>query len=749
MRNSSSSTVGRAAVRLALSLVALVGGTAACTNHQSYVSSEQASLGRVVIYRNGVAYYERTAAVDGDRLVLRVPQDKIDDFLKSLTVADAKTKEPLPISFPAPGQSAAKDGWVEMVIQLPDSSRRDVVLSYVTESPAWKPTYRLVVADSGKVDLQGWAIVDNTSGEDWKAVKVGVGSSSALSFRYDLHSIRTVHRETLRSNDNFAKAPPIGGAIGRDGPVKEVALASMSDEEIARPVGHPDVNDDAKVAQYKLSEREVKSSAGGSGRGLSAPAPSGAAAETRAYKYRVAKAPADLDKAKDVAPEDKRVAQLVEQIKHSRQKVVVEGYANAGEADGQDRALDRANMLRNQLIERGVAPAQVAAVGRGVVAGQKAGIKVVAIAGDSEKGNAGDADAAPVGESHFDSGSAMSVLRGTSAMVSILQGKAQGEVVYLYDPESRSGDSRYAFKSVRFKNPTGSTLESGPITVYGAGRFIGEGLAEPIPPGATAVIPFALDRQVLVDRTGSTGDRMSKLVKLNRGALTAEVQHLRSTQLKITNRSHLTSTVLIRHTTPKGWQITSGPKPLEQLGDARLFAVEVPAGESRILKLEEATPLVRTVDLRSQVGVDLVRVYLQTAKEDDKVQTSMKKLLALFDDMAKAEMQIAHLRERGGEFRVRMDELENQIFSLKAVKTGGQLMVHLQQKMREISEKVQGTTLDIVKAQERMMLAKVSFQDELAELTLDQREPRTAEPKSGEPKAVEPKTGPALSALVR
>lgn len=715
MRSSKLSATRRAVISLALALAAM--GATACTNHQSFVASDQASLGRVVVYRNGVAYYERTAAVDGDRLVLRVPQDKIDDFLKSLTVADSKTKEALPISFPAQGQSPARDGWVEMVIQLPDRTRRDVTLSYVTESPAWKPTYRLVVGDGGKVDLQGWAIVDNTSGEDWKAVKVGVGSSSALSFRFDLHSIRTVHRETLKSSDNFAKAPPIGGAIGRDGPTKEVALAALADEDIARPVGHPDVNYEEQL-QYKA----VRST--GSGKAGAAPA----AAEARpVQRYRVAKAPVDGEKAKDTAPEDKRIAVLADQIRGSRQKIVVEGYASAGESDSDDRALDRANMLRNQLIERGVAPAQVQAVSRGVVAGQKAGVKVVAVAGPADNSRQEDPDAPPVGESHFESGAAMSVLRGTSAMVSIMQGKAQGEVVYLYDPDSRSGDSRFAFKSVRFKNPTGSTLESGPITVYGAGRFIGEGLAEPIPPGATAVVPFALDRQVTVDRSGSTGDRMSKLVKLSRGALTAEVQHVRNTELKIANRSHLATTVLVRHTTPRGWQITKGPKAIEQFGEARLFAVDVPAGESRILTVEEATPLVRTVDLRSQVGVDLVRVYLQTAKDDEKVEAAMKRLLGLFDDMAKSEMQIAHLRERGEEFRVRMDELQQQIFSLKLVKTGGGLMGHLQQKMKEISEKVQETTLAVVQAQERMMLAKVRFQDELAELTLDKRPQQAAQ----------------------
>ena len=49
------------------------------------------------------------------------------------------------------------------------------MLTYVTESPAWKPSYRVVVGDKGKVMLEGWAIVDNTSGEDWKGVLVGVG----------------------------------------------------------------------------------------------------------------------------------------------------------------------------------------------------------------------------------------------------------------------------------------------------------------------------------------------------------------------------------------------------------------------------------------------------------------------------------------------------------------------------------------------------------------------------------------------
>ncbi len=76
------------------SLLLLMG----CASRASYVRSDT-TLGRVVVYRNGVAYFERYATVT-DQLRLAVPADKVDDFLKSLTVVDAVTGDPAPISTP-------------------------------------------------------------------------------------------------------------------------------------------------------------------------------------------------------------------------------------------------------------------------------------------------------------------------------------------------------------------------------------------------------------------------------------------------------------------------------------------------------------------------------------------------------------------------------------------------------------------------------------------------------------------------
>jgi hypothetical protein len=659
-----------------------------CSTYSTHVGADDGSLGKVVVYRNGIAYFERKADPSGNAITLRVPQDKVDDFLKSLTVRDAATGKTHPVSFPT--QAASNDGNVDMVIQLPDSVKGEVVLSYITDSPSWKPSYRLVVGEGGEVAVQGWAVVDNTSGEDWKAVRLGVGSSSALSFKYDLRTIRLVHRETLRDQQQFALAPPGGETLipGREG--KEAVLAELDDLEIPRPADHPDL---AQVTSGPMGGMKH-----GDGLAPSAPA---AAQPQRSYGNASS------------------IRQMAESLKKSKQKVVIQGYADKGERDADARGLDRANLLRNQLIEEGVAPALLDVATGGVAEGRKAGVVLIA-KDDGDRDEAAVSDGGkPIGESHFESSSTMTVERGTSAMVAILDQKAQGEIVYLYDADSPRGNAKFAFKAVRFQNPTNSTLETGPVTVYGEGRFIGEGLSEPIPPGTTAFVPFALDRQVLMDKDGSTGDRISRLITLQRGVLTTELQHTRKSVYKVTNRSTAEATVYVKHAVPKGWTLLNAPKKLDRLGDSVVYALTVPAGENQTLTVEEATPITRTIDLRSPAGIELVRVYLEAGSADPKFAESMKKLLAIHKGIANVEQQISTVREQMDDYRARLDELEAQIVHLKSVKTDGKLLRHLQDKMVEVSERIQKSTIQVVELQQSLLLQRVEFQDGVSELTLD------------------------------
>lgn len=71
---------------------------------------------------------------------------------------------------------------------------RRVVVAYIHEMPVWKTSYRLVLPDEGKdlkkpntMTLQGWAIVENTTDQDWRDVRLSLASGRPVSFTMDLY----------------------------------------------------------------------------------------------------------------------------------------------------------------------------------------------------------------------------------------------------------------------------------------------------------------------------------------------------------------------------------------------------------------------------------------------------------------------------------------------------------------------------------------------------------------------------------
>ena len=287
---------------------------AGCSDgHVRYGAADSAlKLDRVVLYRNGIGYFERTGEVDGDVLTIKVRKDQVNDLLKSLTVVDRASGKAVSVSMPldpqswanaaiatlAPGRgnlaevldalrgtrvtisttegSAAgritlvediqgepdepemrpgmpmpppaprtndhrvtlidgdemhvvrlskvrgitlEDGdlamqinrtldasagegmyqQVDVSIRLTGANSHKLLVSYVAAAPMWKPTYRVVLPKEkkGKALLQGWAVVDNTSGEEWNQISLGLTSGAPIAFRYDLHTPRDVQRSDL------------------------------------------------------------------------------------------------------------------------------------------------------------------------------------------------------------------------------------------------------------------------------------------------------------------------------------------------------------------------------------------------------------------------------------------------------------------------------------------------------------------------------------------------------------------------
>jgi hypothetical protein len=94
-----------------------------------------------------------------------------------------------------------------MIISTTGSGARPLFVSYVSEVPVWKSTYRLVIPPTGEPFLQGWAVVDNTIGEDWTSVELSLVAGSPQSFIQQISQPYYVRRPLVPLPRNVLTTP--------------------------------------------------------------------------------------------------------------------------------------------------------------------------------------------------------------------------------------------------------------------------------------------------------------------------------------------------------------------------------------------------------------------------------------------------------------------------------------------------------------------------------------------------------------
>lgn len=716
-------------------LAAVVLAAPGCAKRLPAIELPDAPLGRVVVYRNGVAYFERHASVEGE-LTLSVPAARVDDFLKSLTVVDTKTGESLPLSYPT--VSAGRSGSVSMTIAIP-KGRRDVRIAYVTESPAWKPSYRVMLADGGKpgtkanARLQAWAIVDNVSDEAWRKVAVGVGSTSALSFRYDLHSVQTVERETIDTGTALAAAPPSGGspyaitganvrvfadlgaesidalertpAATRDGAGISLAGSTAAPERSYAPM--------VDASRAAGVERRSRGSRGG-GRD----------------KAAVAEA---ADPATPPPPPPPALDEVAAQLASNAVRVRVEGWAAEGDGDREAAGLRRANTLRDSLIARGIAAERIEVVGHADVASSDKLVRIVEAEAHelpSQARAAGDDDAM-LGDAQFMTDKPMTIEAGYSGMVTLFDTATTGERVFLFDPISERGSQRFAFNAIRVVNPTDNTLDAGPITVYANQAFLGEGLTEPIPPRAAALVPYGLDRSMAVERELETREEIQAFRTIERGVATTETQRIRTISLSVSNRGHAPARVFVRHRVESGWTLRDAHEDLERLGTDLLVPLDVAAGKTGTLVLVESTPITTTIDLRSAAGAEAVTRYLEHHPEAGALRTALLAIVDAQQDLHAVAETLVTRRALADALRTRVDELTVQLLALRKVDRAKRLSTHLAKRMRELGDRRDAVAAEISDLETRALERRIDVDGMIADLSYAAATPEPGATKAG------------------
>ncbi|MEY4579415.1 MAG: hypothetical protein RL701_4118 [Pseudomonadota bacterium] len=707
---------------------------------QAHATTESAlSLSRVVLYRNGVAYFERVGMVDGDRLSLKVRKDQINDLLKSLTVIDRTSRKTVSVSVPLdprawqraalamllPGRghlaevldalrgtevrvttsdrhvegrivmversalraqnadknaapqpqedhtltlldgdtlevvqlsevtalrmrdgdlimqigrhldASAGEGMfqqVDVVVHFADDTRHDLSVSYVAAAPLWKPSYRLVLAEdgSGKALLQSWAVVSNTSGENWNHVQLSLTSGAPLAFRYDLHTPEEIPRPDLTQSgvDKHAQV-----ALG------ESTYAADAAPAVSAPAATAglSVQDELSASESEYDDAKADVSA-----------------QPRAKKSAAARRPRAERELRSLAP-----------------------------------------------------PAPPSAVAMATLALQQptaASAKRVA------------------GLTRFDIADAVTLPDGSASMVQLVNQWVPGEQTFLYRPGgSGQGYELNPYRVVRFENTTDFVLEPGPISIYSGGSFVGEGLSEAIASRDRATIPFAADPSISVRSRSESSNAGVKLEKIVRGVL--EVQSFQRVQTTWTIESRpekAVRRVLVRQPRAAGsYQLVDPPKDTESLPEAYIIPIVLAPEQAKAsLEVVEQTPAKLTLEIWDEQAPELLRQLLAANELTPEARATLQPIVDLRQAIGRIDTELAALSEQQEQLDERAEAERQNLYAIKKDPRADALRKRLQDRLEQLTQQAAEIGRRIVELSSQRVEKKIALEDQVRDLDL-------------------------------
>lgn len=787
--------------RFSLSLASLL-VLGCATGRDPYSTTDSTlALDRVVLYRNGVGYFERSGGVDGEVLTIKVRKDQINDLLKSLTVVDRKNGQAVSVSMPldpqawanaalatlSPGQGSlaqvldALRGnevvlgttqgklrgriiMVEAIVDEPDASppahservtppqvgsrdyrvsllsgkrmsvvrlskvrsvtlrdgdlalqfhrsldatagegmfqqvavdirlaganKHDLSVSYVVEAPMWKPTYRVVLPEGGKGKalLQGWAVVDNISGEDWGKVTMSLTSGAPIAFRYDLHTPRIIERSDLSGTG-----------------IQKRAAVALGETSYGPASGDRDGDGLADGADKCPDTPE-------------------------SYNGHT-----DEDGCPDSAPS------------------VIGGYPGADDSKKMDMDEESASSAyggvkkskekgRPRPTPKPMAPQRSAATPdawdgpSGAATGESASAPPPPPAVDYDslrRSTQANARAKSVsGLTRFDLGNRVTVPDGTSTMVAIINQDVEAEQTFLFRPGGAgSGYEQNPYRVVRFKNSTPFVLEPGPISIYTGGSFVGEGLSEAVGTNTSTTIPFAVEPGVLVSSSTQYSGEDMRLVRIVRGVLEVESFQRMTTSWTVKGQpSGAGFTVLVRQ--PKqggGYTLKSKIDGAEELADAYLIPVKTaPNQTTGTLDVVEQTPSNTTLTIWDSRVPLLFDAVLRLTNLDAATRARITPLITLRQEIGRIDTELQGLELQKVELDQRASETRENLEAIKKDARASDLRGRLSKRLEEFTRDGDKIGRTLVELQSKRLEKKIELEDLLQNLDLSVPEPPTA-----------------------
>ena len=596
-----------------------------------------------------------------------------------------------------------------LTIATVGTTERDVMVSYISEVPVWKTTYRLVLPTGGKPVLQGWAVVDNTIGEDWNNVELSLVAGAPQSFIQPL------------SQPLYAQRPTIGlsRVTGSNPQLHQETMSETGSERSGNAGGRvmdqqggvmPGVTvtavDRGGRRWTAISDAQGRYAFGGLVPGL--------------YRIEFSLGGFKQLKLENVSIDGTSVIQdAMMQIGHFSESVTVTGSATRIDTSTASRSSSGNAPIRlgGQVggVTGGVvgglaaapppppAPAMSPAIDRAMVEERLAGMQ-----SSAQGQNLGD-----LFEYRVDG--AVTIRKNQSALVPIVRADVGIERVSLWN--ERAAGPR-PLRSVWLTNSSGSTLDAGSFAVLEGSTFAGEGLVDSIKPGEKRLLSYAVDLGVQIDaRRGDDQQRVSR-IRINRGVAIQQSEQTSRRVYTLRNNDTTARTVIVEHPVRPGWTLLKGAVPVETSLSAYRFAVQVEPKGVATLEVAERHPLDTNYSV-SQLSDQQIAVFVRGSREDAQLAQALVPIQTKKAEIASVESEIGHRQDEANRIAEDQQRLRDNMGALKGGAGEQQLLKRYVAQLNQQEDRIAVLRKENAELNQKLTRAQDELGSLIQTLTLD------------------------------
>ena len=541
-----------------------------------------------------------------------------------------------------------------MTISTAGNGERNLYVSYISEVPIWKTTYRIVLPAKAekKPLLQGWAIVDNTVGEDWNEVELSLVAGAPHSFIQQLSEPFYGRRPVVPLPESVQLSPQTHAATlsGGNGHLGGV---------VTDPLGAVIAGANVKLMDENgliVAQTTTDSSGNYSFSSLS---PGNYRVQTEKPGFK-----SYLMTALNVAPGENQANARLD-VGSSAQTVTVtaNGLSMLNTESAEVSTVNRLSGVANRP-HVGVGSGSGGGVGGGAYMMPPPAPPPPSVANLEEARAMGEAAASgqELGDLfEYRLKDKVTLKKNQSALVPIAQTEIEAEKVSLWSGTSGSGRP---LRGLWLRNTSPLTFDGGSFSVLENEVFAGEGLTDAIKPGERRLLSYATDLGLLVEAQSNSRPQHVTLAKISKGILTQVSRLEERTLYTVRNQDAAARTLVVEHPARMGWSLSKGAKePEEKAPGIYRFRLEVPAKATASLPVEEARTLDVTYSI-SDLNTDQIELFVKTKTITPEMAQALEKIMdqkavvaKLEEEMENRQKDIDRIVEDQGRLRENMKAL--------------------------------------------------------------------------------------------